>query len=197
MYPDIEERTTANWMKEAQKGYIRIAVLILLSKKGSYGYEIMKEIKDKTRGFYTPTAGGVYPILRSLEKSGYVEGDWTTQRNRRIRVYKITESGKHILNHALIKQNELAKNLNMLFEEFARDVLNIEPQTFPIPIMPSPFSAFLEEETGKTPNRSEELENQRNKFMSTIRMMQKQLKSLDKDLAEAKQKEQKSKKSSP
>jgi DNA-binding PadR family transcriptional regulator len=195
MHPDTEEKTTANWMKEAQKGYIRIAVLILLSKTASHGYEIMKDIKDKTGGFYKPTPGGVYPILRSLENSGYVKGDWCTQRNRKIKVYKITESGKHILNHALIKQSEIAKNLNCLFEEFARDVLNIEPQMLPMPIMHSPFSAFLGEETGKTKLNIEELEQQRNNLRSTICMMQEKLQSLDKEVAEAKQQDKKSKES--
>ena len=44
MQTEKEEKTTANWIKEAQKGYIRMGVLILLNKKPSHGYEIMKEI---------------------------------------------------------------------------------------------------------------------------------------------------------
>ncbi len=71
MASETEDKTTANWMKEAQKGYIRMGVLILLNKKPSHGYEIMKEINSRTKGFWQPTAGGVYPILRDLEKSGY------------------------------------------------------------------------------------------------------------------------------
>jgi DNA-binding PadR family transcriptional regulator len=39
-----EEATASNWLKETQKGYIRIATLALLSKKPHHGYEIMKEI---------------------------------------------------------------------------------------------------------------------------------------------------------
>ena len=44
MIHDIEDKTTASWMKEAQKGYIRMGVLILLNKKPSHGYEIMKTL---------------------------------------------------------------------------------------------------------------------------------------------------------
>ena len=68
MATETEDKTTANWMKEAQKGYIRMGVLILLNKKPSHGYEIMKEINSRTKGFWQPTAGGVYPILRDLRK---------------------------------------------------------------------------------------------------------------------------------
>jgi DNA-binding PadR family transcriptional regulator len=180
-----EDKTTANWMKEAQKGYIRVAVLILLNNKPSHGYEIMKEIKDKTRGFYTPTPGGVYPILRSLEKTGYIKGEWHRQNNRNIKTYRITEKGKLILRNAIIKQSEIARNINTLFQEFARDVLNIEPEAGPMPVMPNPFSAFLEEETKKT-SSVEELEHQRRQLKQHSRMIQEKLKSIEKELAEAK-----------
>ena len=153
MSNNSEERTTANWMKEAQKGYLRVASLIVLSRKPSHGYEIMKEIKDKTRGFYKPTPGGVYPILNDLEKSGYISGEWGTNKNRKIKVYEITEKGKHILKHALIKQSEIAKSLNTLAEEFAREVLNVQAEA-QMPIMPSPFAAFLEES-----NKARSIEN--------------------------------------
>ena len=118
--------------KEAQKGYIRIGVLILLNKKPSHGYEIMKEINSRTKGFWQPTAGGVYPILRDLEKSGYIEGEWQTQKNRKVKVYKITESGELILRRAIVKQAEISDNIGNLFREFARDVLNIETANAPM-----------------------------------------------------------------
>ena len=104
---ETEEKTTSNWMKEAQKGYIRMGVLILLNKKPSHGYEIMKEIKDRTKGFWSPTPGGVYPILRDLEKSEYIKGEWQIQNNRKLKVYKMTESGNLILKRAIVKQAEM------------------------------------------------------------------------------------------
>jgi PadR family transcriptional regulator, regulatory protein PadR len=185
-----EEKTTANWMKEAQKGYIRVAVLILLNNKPSHGYEIMKEIKDKTRGFYTPTPGGVYPILRSLEKTGYIKGEWHRQNNRNIKTYRITEKGKLILRNAIIKQSEIARNINTLFQEFARDVLNIEPEAGPMPVMPNPFSAFLEEEN-KESSSVEELEHQMRQLKQHRRMIQEKLKSIEKELAKEKAKKRK------
>ena len=129
MATEKEEKTTANWLKEAQKGFIRMGVLILLNKKPSHGYEIMKEINNRTKGFWQPTAGGVYPILRDLEKSAYIKGQWQTQKNRRLKVYKITESGELILRRAIVRQAEISENIGNLFREFARDVLNIETDT--------------------------------------------------------------------
>jgi DNA-binding PadR family transcriptional regulator len=185
MITDSEDKTTANWMKEAQKGYIRMGVLILLNKKPSHGYEIMKEINSRTKGFWQPTAGGVYPILRDLEKSGYIKGHWETQKNRRLKVYKITQSGELILRHAILKQTEIFKNIGSLFREFSRDVLNIEAADVSMPAMPSPFSAFLEEKAGGEENLKQ-LEHERNHIYESVKTMRDKLRLIDKRIAEIK-----------
>ena len=185
MASETEDKTTANWMKEAQKGYIRMGVLILLNKKPSHGYEIMKEINSRTKGFWQPTAGGVYPILRDLEKSKYIKGHWETQKNRRLRVYKITQSGDLILKHAIVKQNEIFNNIGVLFREFSRDVLNVEATEGSMPTIPSPFTAFLDEEVNKSQNLAQ-LEQQRKNMRETAKGMQERLKLLDKRIAELK-----------
>ena len=185
MITDSQDKTTASWMKEAQKGYIRMGVLILLNKKPSHGYEIMKEINSRTKGFWQPTAGGVYPILRDLEKSGYIKGQWETQKNRRLKVYKITESGDQILRKAILKQTEIFNNIGSLFREFSRDVLNVEAVDDSMPTIPSPFSAFLEEKVGGKRNLTQ-LQNERNHIYETVRGMRDRIKLLDKRIAELK-----------
>jgi DNA-binding PadR family transcriptional regulator len=182
MQTEKEEKTTANWIKEAQKGYIRMGVLILLNKKPSHGYEIMKEINNRTKGFWQPTAGGVYPILRDLEKSGYVRGRWEKQKNRRLKVYTITESGELILRRAIVKEAEIFNNIGSLFQEFARDVLNIE--TITIMPMPHPLTAFLKETSSE--ENLKQLEHERNHAYEACKMMQKKLKVIDKRIREIK-----------
>lgn len=182
-----EEKTTTDWAKEAQKGYIRVAALIILNKQPAHGYEMMKEIKNKTKGFWKPTAGGVYPILRDLERTRYIEGEWSTQKNRKRKVYKITGTGEAILKRAIIKQNELANNMNTLFQEFARDVLNIEPKELQMPVLPTPFSAFLEEKNQEPEDEIKNLERKRTYLKRTIQMLQKELQTTHKTLVKRKQ----------
>ena len=131
MASETEDKTTANWMKEAQKGYIRMGVLILLNKKPSHGYEIMKEINSRTKGFWQPTAGGVYPILRDLEKSGYIKGHWETQKNRRLKVYKITQSGELILRHAILSKQKSSTTLACFSANFPEMSSTLKPPTVP------------------------------------------------------------------
>jgi len=185
MMTDIEDKTTTNWLKEAQKGYIRIGVLILLNKKPSYGYEIMKEINNRTKGFWQPTPGGVYPILRDLEKSRYITGEWQIQKNRRLRVYKITKSGEIILKQAIVKQAEISNNIGNLFREFARDVLKIDTTDNTLPHMPSLFAPFLEEKTDNE-EKLKDLELDRRHMRENMKLMQERLKLIDKRIAEIK-----------
>ena len=187
---DAKEQTTANWLKEARKGYIRMGALILLNKEQAHGYAIMKEIRDRTKGFLSPTPGGVYPILRNLEKSGYIEGEWQIQRNRKLRVYRITESGKLILKHAIIKQSEIASNISTLFQEFSRDVLSVETETSAMPNIASPLAVF---EDDKKIESLGELEHQRKNILETMKAMQERLKILDRNIAKTEKTRKKAK----
>ena len=183
MHIEDDERTSSNWLKEAQKGYIRVAALIILNKRPVHGYEIMKEIKDKTLGFWKPTAGGVYPILRDLEEAEYIKGEWSTQKNRKIKVYKITENGEAILKRSIIKQSQLASSMNTLFQEFARDVLNMNSKTLTIPVLPNPFSAFLDEKNQKPEDNIKELEQKSIRLKAAIKTLQEDLQTTNRKLA--------------
>ena len=181
-----DEKVASKWLKEAQKGYMRIALLILLSKKSYHGYEMMKEVKDRTEGFWRPTAGGVYPILQSLEKAEYIKGEWGLQKRRR-KIYRITEAGRLILDRALFKHSQIAKGMSALFEEYARVVLAVETKALPMPPVPNPFFAFLEE---KHENRLGTLQIKRNRIEQMITMLQSELKTVKNKLVQLnKQKE--------
>jgi DNA-binding PadR family transcriptional regulator len=163
-----------------------MGVLILLNKKPSHGYEIMKEINNRTKGFWQPTPGGVYPILRDLEKSEYIKGEWQIHKNRRLKVYKITASGELIIKRAIVKQSEISANISNLFQEFARDVLNVEMTTNPMSQMPSLFKPFLEEKTGRGQNLKT-LERNRKHIFDNMKMMKDRLKLIDKKITEIKE----------
>jgi DNA-binding PadR family transcriptional regulator len=176
-----EEKTAASWLKETQKGYLRIAVLILLSRKPHHGYEIMKEVKERTGGFWRPTAGGIYPILQSLEESGYIEGEWDSRQRRKRKTYQITESGRPVLQRALARENQIAESMSDLFREFMKDVLDVKSAS--MPMMPNPFSIFLEERKEKPDDTVSMLERKQKQIEEMIETMQKQRDAISKRLA--------------
>ena len=177
-----EEATASNWLKETQKGYIRIATLILLSKKPYHGYEVMKEIKEKTKGFWKPTAGAMYPVLKDLQESGYIQGEWNIETKRRKKIYKITESGRTVLSRALTKEKQLATMMKNLFEEYMKDVLDVDAQPDQTLSMPLPLSDLLLEADEKEEDKIRRLEGQRKHTEVMIKQLQKNLKTINKRL---------------
>jgi len=182
-----EEEAASNWLKETQKGYLRIATLILLSKKPYHGYQIMKEIKGRTRGFWRPTAGGMYPVLKDLQKSGYVNSEWVFQKKRRRRIYRITEAGKAVLERALAKEGQIANSMSDLIKEFMKDVLDVKAMSIPMPRMPNFFSVFLEERKEKPEDTINVLEHKRTQIRNMIEALQKELVAINKRLDQLKQ----------
>jgi DNA-binding PadR family transcriptional regulator len=177
----VEEKAS-NWLKETQKGYIRIAVLILLSKKPHHGYEMMKAVEERTSGFWKPTAGGIYPILQDLENSGYVKGEWDQQTKRKRKIYELTETGKKVLERTLAKENQLANSMADLFKEYMKDVLDVEVNKTQMP--KTPFALFLEEGKCKPEDTKKILENKRLHIEDMVKNMQKELSQIDKRLAQ-------------
>jgi DNA-binding PadR family transcriptional regulator len=176
-----KEEEAADWLKEMRRGYLRIAVLTLLSRKPRHGYEIMKEIKERTGGFWRPTAGGIYPILQSLEESGYVEGEWDARQRRRRKTYRITEMGRPVLQQALARQNQIADSMGDLFREFMKDVLDVKSAARP-PV-PNLFSAFLEEKKERPEDAVAVLERKRGQIEEVIENLQNDLHVINRRLA--------------
>jgi DNA-binding PadR family transcriptional regulator len=59
-----------------------------------HGYEMMKALEERSHGFYTPSAGSIYPTLQMLEDRGLVSVAEVEGK----KVYSITEEGKAFLN---------------------------------------------------------------------------------------------------
>ncbi len=177
-----EEKAASDWLRETQKGYIRIATLILLSKEPHHGYEIMKEIKERTRGFWKPTAGGLYPMLRDLQESGYIEGEWDARTRRRKRTYQITEAGRAVLKRALGKENQLADMLKNLFEEYMKGVLEVNAQPSSTFSVPRPLAQLLKETNEKDEDKIKRLERESKRLQGMIRHLHRNLRTTKKSL---------------
>lgn len=73
-----------------EHGEIRLAILSLLSEGPKHGYQLMKEMQERSGGGYRASAGSVYPTLQQLEDEGLVEAEMQSGR----RVYRLTELGR-------------------------------------------------------------------------------------------------------
>lgn len=70
-------------------------VLAILAEEDSYGYAILRRVRELSGGRMEWTDGMLYPVLHRLERLGYVEARWeVAPSGRRRRYYRITERGR-------------------------------------------------------------------------------------------------------
>jgi PadR family transcriptional regulator, regulatory protein PadR len=69
-------------------------VLAILAEGDSYGYAILKRVRELSRGELEWTDGMLYPLLHRLHRLGFVVTDWQTgPEGRRRRYYAMTDAG--------------------------------------------------------------------------------------------------------
>jgi PadR family transcriptional regulator PadR len=73
-------------------------VLAILAQGESYGYAILKRVREISDGELEWTDGMLYPLLHRLRRLGYVTTEWRTPpEGRRRRYYAITDEGRTAL----------------------------------------------------------------------------------------------------
>lgn len=74
-------------------------VLAILAEGDSYGYAILKRVRDMSGGELEWTDGMLYPVLHRLERSGLIESRWArAESGRQRKYYRITDAGRSQLN---------------------------------------------------------------------------------------------------
>jgi len=74
----------------AGRGELRSAVLALLAEKPMHGYQIIREIEERSGGNWKPSAGSVYPTLQLLADEGLISAEEDNGR----KIYSLTEAGR-------------------------------------------------------------------------------------------------------
>jgi DNA-binding PadR family transcriptional regulator len=74
----------------ARRGDVRAAVLALLADRPMHGYEMIKEVEERSDGAWTPSAGSIYPMLQLLEDEGLIRGEETDGKRR----FTLTDAGR-------------------------------------------------------------------------------------------------------
>jgi transcriptional regulator len=76
-------------------GTVDMLVLRTLGLGPLHGYGIAKAIRTTSRGALEIEFGSLYPALKRLELKGWIVARWdTSDRNRRVKVYKLTPAGR-------------------------------------------------------------------------------------------------------
>jgi len=73
-------------------------VLQSLRRNAMHGYALVQHIRQQSNDLLQVEEGSLYPALQRLLKAELVKAEWqTSQTNRRVRTYRITQAGiKHL-----------------------------------------------------------------------------------------------------
>lgn len=88
------------------KGLLPLYVLHILSIESTNGNDISHKIGVRTNGLWIPSTGGIYPILKRMERDKLIIGKWDDSRKKIQKIYTITKLGKS----ELCEKKELLKN---------------------------------------------------------------------------------------
>jgi DNA-binding PadR family transcriptional regulator len=70
-------------------------VLAILAEGDSYGYAILKRVRELSGGQLEWTDGMLYPVLHRLERLGSIEARWgSSETGRQRKYYHLTREGR-------------------------------------------------------------------------------------------------------
>jgi DNA-binding PadR family transcriptional regulator len=110
--PDIGSLET-----EMNRGFLHILVLALL-EKDMYGYAMVKHIE--TLG-YKVEENTLYPLLRRLEKNGWIASKWNLTEDRPRKFYAITAAGRTLRASLL----DVWKTQNRVLEKINKETSHV------------------------------------------------------------------------
>ena len=82
-----------------------------------YGYQIIKELKARSQGYFKFKEGTLYPALHRLEKAGLITGKWQALPNgRQRRYYYITAKGLSKLAVEKARWQDFLTAMNLIMQ---------------------------------------------------------------------------------
>ena len=94
-YYVIERGDNLSITSDIIRGHTETIILAHLNEKDSYGYEINKMIKEKTKGEYELKEATLYCAFKRLEENELIESYWGDENlGARRKYYRITVKGK-------------------------------------------------------------------------------------------------------
>ncbi len=106
-----------NYGRELLKGSTESLLLCMISNESMYGYQIIKDLERKSKGYFLFKEGTLYPALHRLEKSGLLKGTWHRLPNGQERkYYLLTEKGQRALDERLETWRDFSMAVNLIVQ---------------------------------------------------------------------------------
>jgi DNA-binding PadR family transcriptional regulator len=152
---------------------MQTVILLLLLDRPMYGYEVLKELRDRFEGAWTPQTGSIYPSIKRMVEHGLV----SSEQREGTDYYSITEEGRkwvlEMLHHSPRDIRLLIRFLQIM-DRAAADV-HAEGAERPL----GPFSEAFEGENPDVSRRTRRLRAARQKIAEHLAYIDKELAELE------------------
>lgn len=103
---------------QMKRGVLDMLVLKLLEKEEKYGYQIISELKERSKERFSLKEGTLYPVLYRLEDDKLVESKWGEAVGKKVprKYYVITKEGKEALAEIEALWQEISESVAMIME---------------------------------------------------------------------------------
>ena len=99
--PHLREKMKSKFTK--RRGIIQLAILQLLKEKPRHGYQVMKELEERSSGYYSPSAGTIYPALQDLVEKNLIEAAVDGDK----KIYALNDEGLEFINELIDEEDEI------------------------------------------------------------------------------------------
>ena len=84
------------FLQQMKKGVLEMLVLEMLCDRATYGYELLRRLKERSGGLFALKEGTLYPILYRLEDEGFIAASWSGGQGRTApkKIYTATDAGQ-------------------------------------------------------------------------------------------------------
>lgn len=135
--------------KTASRGFVNNIILESLVSGDKYGYEIIKEVEEKSNGKIQLKQPSLYSSLKRFETKGYITSYWgDSDIGGRRHYYTITELGKNYYNKTINKGYDL--------DDDDEDEIEVEIVTEQIELVPEEINEPVKESPTPTTNTDDE-----------------------------------------
>ena len=96
-----------DWKSQIKRGTLEFSILLMISKRSYYGYEIISELNKWQ--ILAAKESTIYPLLRRLLKEGYLSSYWqeTTEGLPPRKYYSITDTGRTYMDAMSVEWENL------------------------------------------------------------------------------------------
>ncbi|WP_078434720.1 PadR family transcriptional regulator [Metabacillus halosaccharovorans] len=99
--PHLREKMKSKFTK--RRGIIQLAILQLLKEEPRHGYQVMKQLEERSGGYYSPSAGTIYPALQDLVEKKLIEVKVDEDK----KIYALNEEGLEFINDLISEEDDI------------------------------------------------------------------------------------------